>query len=78
MTIQADRYNFALTEHEQIMLGKRHRVPKPKKLHIVIPMHYGAKGVWWESRMIAADDLDSWQARYPDLQVVGERSLSND
>ena len=77
MSVEAGKYKYSLSEQDQRILGKRLNKPKPKKLQIAIPLHYGVKGVWWESRIIPAEDLEHWRAEYPDLQVITERRLSN-
>ena len=62
---------YTLTEEEKIALGL---IKKPKPLngliHIVIPVHYKAQGVMWESRFVTAGALEGWKEQYPNLEVV--------
>ena len=62
---------YTLTEKEKIALGLIRR-PKPLKglIHIVIPVHYKAQGVMWESRFVTAGALDGWREQYPNLQIM--------
>lgn len=76
MSVEAGKYKYELSDQDKRILGKRDN-PKPKKLQIAIPLHYGVKGVWWESRIIPEEDLEHWQAEYPDLQIITERRLGN-
>lgn len=76
MSVEAGKYKYSLSEQDQRILGKRLNQPKPKQIHIAIPLHYGAIGVWWESRIIPAEELMSWKTRYPDLQIISVRRLA--
>lgn len=62
---------FVLTEKEKIRLGI---IKKPEplegKIHVVIPEHYGAKGVIWVSRFINENQLDAFIAENPNLQIL--------
>ena len=62
---------YNLTEKEKIALGLIKK-PKPLKglIHIVIPVHYKAQGVMWESRFVTAGALEGYREQYPNLEVV--------
>lgn len=63
---------YELTPEEKVRLGL---IKKPKvllhKTQIVIPVHYGSSGVWWETRFIERADLPYWKALHPNLEVIG-------
>ena len=67
---------YELTEREKIAMGL---IKKPKVLkdmvHIVIPEHYHAEGVIWQSRFIPEAELEWYKAQYPNMQIVEKRSL---
>lgn len=64
---------YTLTPEERLRMGL---IKKPKvllhKLQIVIPVHYGSSGVWWESQFIEKAELDRWKAQYPNLEVIDD------
>ncbi len=66
-----DIYN--LTPEERLRMGL---IKKPKallhKMQIVIPVHYGASALWWETRFIEAAELDRWKAQYPNMEVIDD------
>lgn len=68
---------YTLTEEEKIRLGL---IKQPKVLlhstRIVIPCHYGASALWWESRFIEKGELDRWKAQYPNLEVIDDAKHS--
>ena len=75
---RAENYSsvYTLTEKEKIALGIIKK-PKPLKnlVHIVIPEHYGAKGVMWNSRFIPESQLQYYRDNYPNLQIIEGRDI---
>lgn len=61
------------TEAEKIAMGLVKKPVVKGTIHIVIPEHYGAKGVWWESRFVTEAQLDGYKAQYPDMQILDEK-----
>lgn len=59
-----------LTESEKIAMGLVKKPVVKGTIHIVVPEHYGAKGVWWESRWVTPAELEVYKARVPDLQII--------
>lgn len=63
---------YELTEQEKIDL--RMMLKKPKQMvgniHIVVPVHYGTRGVIWERRFVTEKALEGWRQEYPNLEVI--------
>lgn len=68
---QGDNGVWKLTEDEKRIMGLIKK-PKPLKgtIHIVIPLHYGVKGMWWESRFVTPAELEGYLLQYPNLQIL--------
>lgn len=64
---------YDLTETEKIWLGLKKPAPLRGTIQIVIPEHYGSKGVMWTSRFVTEAQLDSYLAQYPGMQILDER-----
>lgn len=64
---------YRLTETEKIWLGLKKPAPLRGTIQIVIPEHYGSKGVMWTSRFVTEAQLDSYLAQYPGMQILDER-----
>ena len=60
------------TEAEKIAMGLIKKPVVKGTIHIVVPEHYGAKGVWWESRWVTPAELEVYKVRVPDLQIIEE------
>lgn len=64
---------FRLSDEDRLRMGL---VKKPKPLrgtiHIVIPLHYGVKGMWWQSRFVTPAELEGYLLQYPNLQILDE------
>lgn len=62
---------FNLTEQEKINLGLIKK-PKPVRdlIHIVVPEHYGASGLIWQSHFVTEAALTLWIRQYPNLEVI--------
>ena len=58
------------TEAEKIAMGLVKKPVMKGTIHIVVPEHYGAKGVWWESRWVTPTELEVYKVRVPDLQII--------
>lgn len=58
------------TESEKIAMGLVKKPVVKGTIHIVVPEHYGTKGVWWESRWVTPAELEVYKARVPDLQII--------
>ena len=61
---------YNLSDAEKIRLGLKKPAAPKGTIHVVIPMHYGAKGVWWESRWVTPAELEVYKVRVPDLQII--------
>lgn len=61
---------YNLSDAEKIRLGLKKPEPPKGTIHVVIPMHYGAKGVWWKSRYITPAEYLTFRAAHPNLQVI--------
>lgn len=46
---------------------------KPKLIRVIIPYHYGAKGMWWESKFVTEAELPSVMAAHPNLEIYAKR-----
>ena len=66
---------FKLTEHDKIRLGLKKKAKPAGNIRTVVPLHYGTKGVWWESKMVTAQEMPEMYAKYPNLQVIEGRSM---
>lgn len=66
-----------LTDEEKQRLGL---VKKPTPLrgtiHIVVPEHYGASGLIWQSHFVTEAALESWKREYPNLEVIDDAKHS--
>ena len=61
---------YNLSDAEKIRLGLKKPAAPKGTIHVVIPMHYGAKGVWWESRYITPAEFLLCKAAHPNMQVI--------
>lgn len=61
---------YNLSDAEKIRLGLKKPATPKGTIHVVIPMHYGAKGVWWESRYITPAEFLLCKAAHPNMQVI--------
>ena len=67
---------YTLTESEKIALGlKKKPVPVKDLIRVVVPEHYGAAGVIWQSRNVTPAALEGLRAQYPNLEIVEGRSI---
>lgn len=67
---------YKLTERDRIMLGLKKKEKLKGNIRVCVPLHYGSKGVWWESMMVTDAELPEMMAKYPNLQVIEGRCLS--
>lgn len=81
---EAEEYrNHRLTPEEWRMVKKQRKkeletiISKPAPLkdliHIVIPEHYGSKGVMWASRFVTEGELEGYVHQYPNMQILDEK-----
>lgn len=63
---------WKLTDEEKISLGLKKPAPLKGTIQIVIPLHYGTKGVWWQSRFVTEAEMEGYLAQYPNLQILDE------
>lgn len=62
---------YTLTESEKIALGlKKKPVPAKDLIRVVVPEHYGAAGVIWQSRYVTPAALEGLRAQYPNMEVI--------
>lgn len=68
---------FTLTEEEKIRMGLIKK-PAPLKgtIHIVVPEHYGASGLIWQSHFVTEAVLPAWKREYPNLEVIDDAKHS--
>ena len=81
---EAEEYkSHRLTPEEWRMVKKQRQKeletilskPAPLKdlIHIVIPEHYGAQGMYWASRFVTEAELEGYAAEFPNMQILDER-----
>ena len=66
---------YTLTEDEKIRMGLKKPKPLKGTIHIVIPIHYGVKGVQWQDRFVTPAALEGYKQQYPNLQIIEGRDL---
>lgn len=66
---------YTLTAQERRWLGLARPAPRHDLIRVVVPEHYGAAGVIWQSRFVPEAELEWYKGHYPNLQIVEKRSL---
>lgn len=64
---------YNLSDVEKIRLGLKKPVAPKGTIHVVVPQHYGAKGVWWESRFVTEAELEGYVHQFPNMQILDEK-----
>lgn len=66
---------YTLTAQERRWLGLARPAPRHDLIRVVVPEHYGAAGVIWQSRFVTPAALEGLRAQYPNLEIVEGRSM---
>ena len=66
---------YTLTAQERRWLGLARPAPRHDLIRVVVPEHYGAAGVIWQSRYVTPAALEGLRAQYPNLEIVEGRSI---
>ena len=66
---------YTLTAQERRWLGLSRPAPRHDLIRVVVPEHYGAAGVIWQSRYVTPAALEGLRAQYPNLEIVEGRSI---
>lgn len=66
---------YTLTAQERRWLGLARPAPRHDLIRVVVPEHYGAAGVIWQSRFIPEAELEWYRTHFPNMQIVEKRNL---
>lgn len=72
LTVEEWRMIRQMRKEADVVILKK-PAPLEGTIHVVVPEHYGAKGLIWISRFINERQLEDYQAQYPSMQILDEK-----
>ncbi len=68
---RADVGVFRISNEERIRLGLKKKPRGALTLKIVYPVHVDGRAMYYQTTMIAQDELEGYLQKYPNLEIMG-------